>query len=217
MTKLDESKRASVRASDLLAAAAAIAAGTQAYAEPIRFDNPAPGGFGWGANRWLDITKAYWDQMPLEIGPSKVGQLRASYNYYQYHIAKAFTSGGADVVASPTITKNLSQSTVVDGSWQFSNHANHVVYSTGQHGTFVTTYFSNGSVGYMGVRFLDVDGYHYGWISVVRYGLNFSAFAWGYETEPGVGIIAGIPAPGTLAALAFGAVVTRRGRKRKDD
>jgi hypothetical protein len=72
----------------------------------------------------------------------------------------------------------------------------------------------------MGVRFIDMDGYHYGWISVVRHGndflqLDFDAFAWGYETEPGVPIIAGIPAPGTLAALAFGAVVTRR--KRKDD
>jgi hypothetical protein len=69
----------------------------------------------------------------------------------------------------------------------------------------------------MGVRFNDVDGYHYGWISVVRNGLDLDAFAWGYETEPGVPIIAGIPAPGTLAALAFGAVVTRRARKRKDD
>jgi hypothetical protein len=40
MTKLDESKRASVRPSDLLAAAAAIAAGTQAYGEVIIFINP---------------------------------------------------------------------------------------------------------------------------------------------------------------------------------
>jgi hypothetical protein len=70
----------------------------------------------------------------------------------------------------------------------------------------------------MGVRFNDIDGYHYGWIGVVWSGYeHFDACAWGYETEPGVGIIAGIPAPGTLAALAFGAVVTRRGRKRKDD
>jgi hypothetical protein len=40
MTKLDESKRASVRPSDLLAAAAAIAAGTQAYGEVVIFINP---------------------------------------------------------------------------------------------------------------------------------------------------------------------------------
>jgi hypothetical protein len=46
--------------------------------------------------------------------------------------------------------------------------------------------------------------------------VSFSAFAWAYETEPGVPIVAGILAPGTLAALAFGAVVTRRGRKRKN-
>ena len=70
----------------------------------------------------------------------------------------------------------------------------------------------------MAVRFSDIDGDHYGWISVVRPGIfwSFNAFAWGYETDPGVPIRAGIPAPGTLAALAFGAVVTRRGRKRKD-
>jgi hypothetical protein len=43
MTKLDESKRASVRPSDLLAAAAAIAAGTQAYGEVVIFINPEPG------------------------------------------------------------------------------------------------------------------------------------------------------------------------------
>ncbi len=69
MTKLDESKKASVRPSDLLAAAAAIAAGTQAYADPVIFINPdegEPGHFFWALdqdvfnpNVWLDITRPY--------------------------------------------------------------------------------------------------------------------------------------------------------------
>jgi hypothetical protein len=76
------------------------------------------------------------------------------------------------------------------------------------------------NVKYLGVQFSDVDGAHYGWVSVYSYfyiDLNLHAFAWGYETEPGVPIVAGIPAPGTLAALAFGAAVTRRGRKRMEN
>ena len=70
MTKLTETTK--VRPSELLAAAAAIAAGTQAYAEPIRFNNPAegePGHFDWLASfgstdpeAWLNITLPSTDQ-----------------------------------------------------------------------------------------------------------------------------------------------------------
>ncbi|MHC4422977.1 MAG: hypothetical protein ACYS1E_20655, partial [Planctomycetota bacterium] len=86
MTKLNETTK--VRPTDLLAAAAAIAAGTQAYAEVIIFINPAegePGHFEWtlsydplDPNIWLDVTKPSTDQGGI-VGPSSVGQIRYTY------------------------------------------------------------------------------------------------------------------------------------------
>jgi hypothetical protein len=122
-------------------------------------------------------------------------------------------------VATDGYTQALLAGATVDGQLLFSTYSIHLYFSQGgdEGGNELSSNFPSGVARYMGVRFNDVDGYHYGWISVVRNGLDLDAFAWGYETEPGVPIIAGIPAPGTLAALAFGAVVTRRARKRKDD
>jgi hypothetical protein len=133
--------------------------------------------------------------------------------------ARSITLGGASVARTwygySHYTMSIDGGNVIDATTGYFNHsANHVVYPwSGGKGSD----FPSGEAKYMAVRFSDIDGYHYGWISVARNGWDFDAFAWGYETEPGVPIIAGIPAPGTLAALAFGAVVTRRGRKRKDD
>lgn len=44
--------------------------------------------------------------------------------------------------------------------------------------------------------------------------VELDAFAWGYETDPDVPIAAGIPEPGTLAALALGAAAALAGRRR---
>jgi hypothetical protein len=230
MTKLDELKRASVRPSDLLAAAAAIAAGTQAYGEVVIFINPEagePGHFDWTFGpdegppgtpaQWLDITLPSTDQGG-GVGPSSVGQLHSFIGGYGGTRQRNYTSSGASVAASPHFTLGLDAAAVVDGSWSFSNYAVHIYHSKPTaYGVpnYTITHFPSSVASYMGVRFNDVDGYHYGWISVARNFLDFDAFAWGYETEPGVPIIAGIPAPGTLAALAFGAAVTRRGRKRE--
>jgi hypothetical protein len=89
---------------------------------------------------------------------------------------------------------------------------------------------------YLGVRFfVDTTARglqaHYGWIGIeldlVNVPENYgfadlrvmaitNTFAWGWETEPGVPIAAGAPAPGTLGALAFGAVpACGRGRRKK--
>ena len=54
---------------------------------------------------------------------------------------------------------------------------------------------------------------NYGWISVERTGVELDAFAWGYETEPGVPI-GYPPEPGTLSMLAFGEVVATARRRR---
>jgi hypothetical protein len=229
MTKLDEPKRAAVRPSDLLAAAAAIAAGTQAYGEVIIFINPAegePGHFDWqmlpgssSPSQWLDITRPSVDQ-PGTLTSSSVMQAESVYcdGLEETCIWTNFTSGGAEVVADQLFSSEYWTVSYLE----FSAYSQHATKTSSGEWSWVSTDFAYGEAGYIGVKFSDVDGYHYGWIGVVREGTNYSgikldAFAWGYETEPGVPIRAGIPAPGTLAALAFGAVVTRRGRKRKDD
>ncbi len=61
-----------------LAAGAAIAAGTQAYAAPIRFDNPAPGEpnhFEWGTGY------QYWNALYINLPPEQQG----NQNYAGYY------------------------------------------------------------------------------------------------------------------------------------
>jgi hypothetical protein len=216
MTKLDESMRTAIR---LAVLAATVTIGPQTYAEVIRFNNPdsgEPGHFDWDwggefdATTWLDITSPSTDQ-GRGVGPSSVGQVN--------HQSGAFniTTGGAAVfraaASAPPWTMSLSAGSTIDGQLYFGTDTWHA--SDPPDGDPISSLFESGVRQYIGVRVSDIDGYHYGWIGVVRQDMDFDAFAWAYETEPGVPIIAGIPAPGTLAALAFGAAVTRR--KRKDD
>jgi hypothetical protein len=227
MTKLTETTK--VRPSELLAAAAAIAAGTQAYAEVIIFINPPegePGHFDWLMSPdefdpaiWLDITRPSTDQGGL-VGPSSIGQVYVTNSLFRW----SQTSGGASVFALFWDFTPFWPGTVYTFSLSFESAAAHWREATSPPGGFGSDfgyYFPYYGDKYVGVRFSDVDGFHYGWVGVRGAGVGgwwrFQAFAWGYQTEPGVPITAGIPAPGTLAALAFGAVVTRRGRKRKDD
>ncbi len=67
---------------------------------------------------------------------------------------------------------------------------------------------------YLGVSFDLGSGDQYGWIGVVFSSADYTvdAFAWGYETEVGVPIPAGVPEPGTLALLAIGATALLRRR-----
>ncbi|MBX3363591.1 MAG: hypothetical protein KF866_02390 [Phycisphaeraceae bacterium] len=75
---------------------------------------------------------------------------------------------------------------------------------------------------YFGVRFLIGDEEHYAWMRISAfidpdrdYAMVLTLFEYAYETTPGVPIRAGaIPAPGSLAALAVGALsLGRRSRR----
>jgi hypothetical protein len=218
---MSQANRKVLSSSDLLAAAAALAAGTQAYGEVVIFINPPegePGHFDWALswndfspNVWLDITRPSTDQGGL-VGPRSVGQVGGPGGPYSY--PTNFTDGGASVASSvnPPITTSFKKGELIDGlAGPFYSHSLHFYFGIGSFGP---------GLSYMGVRFLDIDGYHYGWIAVFNpddSSFEFDAFAWGYETEPGVPIIAGIPAPGTLAALAFGAALTGRRRNRQNN
>ncbi len=199
-----------------LAAAAAIAAGTAAYASPVRFDNPAhgdaghfhwtnaPGGVG-DPSTWLDITRVSTDQAGGQVF-SSVGQIYG-YGYYPN-----YTGGAAAVVYANTgytITDVFAAGTLIDGFLgTFATTSDHIKGYYGEYSNFV-----DGVSTYMAARFSDFDGYHYGWIGVVRSGFELQPFAWGYETEVGVAIPAGIPEPGSLALLAFGACALLRRRR----
>jgi hypothetical protein len=179
--------------SELLAAAAAIAAGTQAYGEVVIFINPEPGEpghFDWlvgdefDARTWLDITRPSTAQDGL-VGPSSVGQI--FYYSYWHDDGGSYTYGGAMVASTDSFTDSLVAGAKIDSQLYLVSYSHHFFYD-GYNGAAHTD-FPQGVPGYMGVRFSDIDGYHYGWIGVVRFGFNhhelhFNAFAWGYETEP---------------------------------
>ncbi len=211
-----EQKRQSVqfKPQDLLAAAAMIAVGTQAYGEVIRFDNPAsgdPGHFAWSHTSesdplaWLDITRPSTDQGG-GFGPTSIVQSDGSTGQ-SFHGGDAYIGNSGGFYYG--LTDSFAAGALIDGSVTFEQRAYH--YYNGASNL-------TASPNYIAVRFQDIDGAHYGWIGVTRNGIQLDAFAWAYETEAGVGIVtgAGVPVPGSLAALAFGAVVLRRSRNRKE-
>jgi hypothetical protein len=230
------------RALKALAAGAAIAAGTQAYAAPVRFDNPPPGEpnhFEWGTNPVYAYYNALYIQLPPEQQgnqnyPGEYGGFQrgprsfsrtAEWNYYGWHpgwvVAGWFWEGSpnADIQTDTGSYGN---------AWGFASGEmipnpsalwDHTFYG-GSQGKIrdPNTNFSlipEGVPAYLGVRISNLAGgagWHYGWIGVLRTGGNLAAFAWGYETELGTPVAAGIPEPGSLALLALGAaaVVARR-------
>ncbi|MDR0993994.1 MAG: hypothetical protein LBN38_05460 [Verrucomicrobiota bacterium] len=75
-----------------------------------------------------------------------------------------------------------------------------------------------GQRSYIGVEF-DIDGAtHYGWIdiAVAPYRPAGTLYGWGYETVPGVSILAGVvPEPSTLHLIAIGAAACLLPPRRK--
>ena len=203
------------RAVQALAAGAAIAAGTQAYADPIRFDNAAHGESGhfhwlgpYGVDtNWLDFMQAAEHQPGVPWGNSS---LRHAYTTdpkstvgTSAAIALKVQVGGAygdelmGVDAGELIPSGF--------AWRNAGYAYYAPYGS---------QLPEGTPTYLGFRFDLGSGYQYGWIGVTRTVEQLEAFAWGYETEAGVPIPAGaIPEPGTLAALALGAAAALTSRR----
>lgn len=72
----------------------------------------------------------------------------------------------------------------------------------------------NTTNGYIGLEFLIDGSVHYGWarMSVGVPGLTMTLHDWAYETEPGVGLNAGVvPEPSTIILLSAGALVAAFG------
>lgn len=223
--------RAELPMPETLAAALALAAGTVAYASPIRFDNTA--GFQWEFGQRLDVTKRSADQTGLggDAGTFALFQDLDSttyyipgYGWYTYAWYEAtWVAGRTDssVVAwqyqgclrgfraGVSVSGDLSRPDPSYNGFDFYDRGC-VGYSYMGEGW--TTYLSTAPV-YLAIRFGLADGMHYGWIGVRCDWLHsyigpshLTPFAWGFETRANTPIATGaIPAPGTIAALVFGA------------
>ncbi|MCI0629089.1 MAG: hypothetical protein L0Y44_00365 [Phycisphaerales bacterium] len=190
------------------AAALLLALSRSAHSAIIHFTNPAqgePGHYDWhyeavdGWESWLDIT-AGPDQQSNQLNGNSIAQAYGAQGVYNW------TNGGAFIQSTTIsifpVTLALDYGTPLAG---LEDHlaAWHVVEE-------IKTFFPEGEIRYMGVRTLSGN---YGWIEVERTGMNFTAYAWAYETEPGVSIDAGeVPAPATLGLLAV--VAFRSSRRR---
>ena len=202
-----------------LAAAAAIAGGTQAYASPVRFENPAGAGhFDWaqdGGTVVLDVTDPAAAQPGLAALPSAFEQVSFSAYYYDRIGAASFLNNAVTGVqvggyGNYFVVGGASGDPIPSGSAWASYGFAYLPYYGG-------TALSEGLATYLGVRFDLGAGFQYGWIGVVRTGFELDAFAWGYETDAGVPIAAGaVPEPSSLALLAFGAGAVTTRRRRRD-
>lgn len=201
---------------------AALAWAGGADAEIIHFTNPESGQAGhyaWGADAvsgmsaWLDITRPS-DQQPDVQSGSSAGQVLES-------IIDLATVWHMPVTAAPIASllrssvsgfsaEPLSAGAPIGTSNWWHTFALHVEIEWFPNYS-VNSLFPEGQRRYLGVR---TDGERYGWIEVERTGIHLTAYAWAYETEPGVPISAGqIPSPGTPALLVMTSLATIRRRR----
>lgn len=210
------------RAAQALTTGAAIAAGTHAYATPVRHDNPAGAGhFSWlagSADSVLNILNDSNSQPGAAAAPESFVKSLDGYGAGEAIGVNAPSSGlqgrtvngygFLDAVAAgemiPTLGTGLSFRT---GGYIYTTYP-YAYYYAG-----IKSLLPEGVPVYLGVKFDQGLGDQYGWIGVVRTGQTTDAFAWGYETDPGVPIPAGAPEPGTLGALALGAAAVLRRRR----
>ncbi len=226
----------STRAVRVLAAGLAIAvigAGTGAYADTIRFDNPAgPGHFDWrpldaGTEVILSVLDGAGDQNAVLGDPGAYRHRNRTDSGSGTDVRRAgptgegpqygFSPSGSTRMLFPVDAGEDIPTAAADG---FTSSARlfHEDPPSGDPPSF----FVEGVEAYLGVTFDLGAGFQYGWIGVVPEWITsegvdvlaLDTFAWGYETEPGVPILAGIPEPGTLAALACGAAALLAGRRR---
>ncbi len=208
-------KSSSRRAVQALAAGAAIAAGTQAYADPIRFDNlPGAEHFDWvpadpgDQTRWLDVAVAASEQPGSGADPAAFRQ-HFGTSGVGGQVQGGGTGMGAVQIGGPygVFLLGVDSGELIPSGLPWGGEG--YVYYPG-----FGSQLPEGVATYLGARFDAGAGNQYAWIGVVRTGDFVDAFAWGYETDPGVPIAAGAPEPGTLALLAFGACAAASRRRR---
>lgn len=179
------------RAAKVLAAAGAIAGGTQAYAAPVRFDNPPhgePGHFHWAKpngdnSNLLDITA------PADAQPGEPDEFTATALGHVYTGIWGIVFNGLEPIELETTGIFLAG--VASGELIPGGHEWRCCPYTYYAGFGYESFLPEGAQTYLGVRFDTGAGWQYAWVGVVRTGQQVEAFAWGYESDPGVPIAAG--------------------------
>lgn len=219
----------------VLALAATIASSSVAYGEAVRFDND--GSFSF-AGLLLDITKPANEQVDFSQASDHAIQLGVNvdkyFNAYSlYDRNRTSETGSVEFWTGPGLSLDFEAlgagaqigTNLTDGRWLFiadfaTYYAPSYYYGPGG----LSSTLPIGEPTYLGVRIdlADGAGFRYGWLGVelvtdnpYGYRAELDVFAWGYETEAGVGIAAGVPAPTSLAALAMGAVAFGSRKRRQ--
>jgi hypothetical protein len=213
------------RSQELLATAAAVAAATaSAQAEAVRYENTT--NFSWLFNT-LDVTQSAEDQTFGITGSSiymdYFGDFYPTFSYSHTYTsgdgAEIFNGGFGNRYAKPLNAGTLIGPDLQDGAFSQSSTFEFAFTACDYYYNYDCTDGTRGLLPanvdtYLGIR-LNIDGNtHFGWVGVNRSGAFIDVFAWGYETEANVGVRAGVPSPGPLAVLAFGAAGVLSRKKR---
>jgi len=203
---------------------ALVACAPGADADIIHFVNPSPGQQGhydwrWepvaGWESWLDITAPATAQSGLASG-SSVGQVFSTVpdesSVYNRNGAGATIGCSSHFTFGFTSTGYQFGSLIGFTNFWYLTGVPHIT-DLGDGVSFFTD-IPDGSRRYLGV-ITATD--HRGWIEVERTGMNLTAYAWAYQTEPGVPIVAGqVPAPAAAAAVfGLAALLGNTGRRRR--
>ena len=207
----------------IVSVALAGSVGEKVAADAVRFENTTD--FRWQVFYFedefgLDLTRPAEEQLQAFGGPSTFGQFQEGGYQSQPCVVNVMAPNGGSIgPVQGGYLYGIDAGTLIGPG--FGNFESSGTVGVGYYCTYpYETLFNAYTMTYLAARFTLSDGTHYGWIGVEFFddGIQLDVFAWGYETEAGVAIEAGagtVPAPGTLAALAFGACVSRRSRIRK--
>ncbi len=193
-----------------LAGAVTLAAGTEAYAYTVMYENTGSI-FQWNEFIKLDITKPATEQLNT-VGFSYDWQGYGVGN--QYFFGYMYRSTGNRIATEPGSSiylQTINHGEIIDSNTDFS--AIQAAYWEVQN-------VPNPPSQIIGLK---TSGGNYGWalIDFNPSTKKFDALSWGYETQAGVGIAAGppmVPEPGNLAMLAAGAstlIACKRLRRKK--
>lgn len=202
-----------------LAGAAALAAASGAYAAivpaaslpPITLTTPN----GFGQTPW-DIDGDGFDDMVMLVADNSgpfPGTTWSSQVAMIGNSAVAYIGGfGAPYAYSLPAGVDVGSQNFDPGFGSYGQ----IILGSDYGGSLYGQFVGAGETGYLGIRFANVSGDHFAW-ALVRstLGNSLEVLAAYYNDTPLGAIETGqIPAPGTLAALAFGAAAfSRRSRK----